>query len=80
MGAGHEPGQRWASSEVLLAARLERAALTDATSRVGLDRARIGCSQHLRRLLTRTIALAWLTLLGLPHCGLLPPGWDAQVS
>ena len=66
---------------MLLAARLERAALTDATSRVGLDRARIGCSQHLRRLLlARTIALAWLTLIGLPYCGLLPPGWDAQVS
>jgi hypothetical protein len=47
----------------------------------GLDAVRIGCQQRLSRLLVGlTIALAWLSLLGLPELGCLPPGWHAHVA
>jgi hypothetical protein len=53
----------------------------DVKSRFGLDQAQIRCPERLSRLLMAlTIALAWLTLLGLPRLGLLPAGWEAHVA
>jgi Transposase DDE domain len=53
----------------------------DTKGRFGLARAQVGCPQRLSRLLAAlTLALAWLTLLGLPRLGLLPPGWHAHVA
>ncbi len=46
----------------------------DAKSRFGLARVRVGCPQRLGRLLMGlTIALSWLTLMGLPEGGVLVP-------
>jgi hypothetical protein len=43
-------------------------------SRFGLAGVRVGCPQRLSRLLMGlTIALSWLTLMGLPEGGGLPP-------
>ncbi len=53
----------------------------DAKGRFGLSRVRIGCPERLCRLLMAlTIALSWLTLMGLPGIGALPRGWRAAVS
>jgi hypothetical protein len=53
----------------------------DSKSGFGMDAAQIRCPQRLTRLLAAlTIALSWLTLLGLPRLGLLPDGWHAHVS
>lgn len=46
----------------------------DAKGRFGLAGVRVGCPQRLSRLLMGlTIALSWLTLMGLPEGGVLPP-------
>jgi hypothetical protein len=53
----------------------------DSKSGFGMDAAQIRCPLRLTRLLAAlTIALSWLTLLGLPRLGLLPDGWHAHVS
>lgn len=53
----------------------------DAKSRFGLDGVRVGSPERLSRLLMAlTIALSWLTLMGLPESGLLPGGFRAAVS
>lgn len=53
----------------------------DAKSGFGLDRVHLHTPQRLSRLLMAlTIALSWLTLLGLPRLGLLPPGWERHVA
>jgi hypothetical protein len=54
----------------------------DAKSRFGLARVRVGCPRRLGRLLMAlTIALSWLTLMGLPESGgPLPEGFRAAVS
>lgn len=53
----------------------------DAKSRFGLARVQVGCPERLSRLLMAlTIALAWLTLMGLPESGALPRGWHAAVA
>jgi Transposase DDE domain len=54
----------------------------DAKSRFGLKRARVGSPERLSRLLMAlTIALGWLTLMGLPESGgVLPEGFRAAVS
>ena len=53
----------------------------DAKSRFGLKRVRVGSPERLGRLLMAlTIALSWLTLMGLPESGLLPEGFRAAVS
>ncbi len=54
----------------------------DAKSRFGLAGVRVGCPERLSRLLMAlTIALSWLTLMGLPEGGvLLPEGFRASVS
>lgn len=53
----------------------------DSKSGFGMDVAQIRCPQRLTRLLAAlTLALSWLTLLGLPRLGLLPQGWHAHVS
>ncbi len=53
----------------------------DSKSRFGLARARIGCPKRLCRLLMGlTVALSWLTLMGLPEGGvLLPEGFRSSV-
>jgi hypothetical protein len=53
----------------------------DAKSRFGLARVRVGCSQRLGRLLMGlTLALSWLTLMGLPEGGvLLPEGFRSSI-
>ena len=53
----------------------------DAKSRFGLARVRIGCPKRLCRLLMGlTVALSWLTLMGLPEGGvLLPEGFRSSV-
>ena len=46
-----------------------------------MDAAQIRCPVRLTRLLAAlTLALGWLTLLGLPRLGLLPDGWHAHVA
>jgi hypothetical protein len=53
----------------------------DAKSRFGLKRVRVGSPERLSRLLMAlTLALSWLTLMGLPESGLLPEGFRAAVS
>lgn len=53
----------------------------DAKSRFGLKRVRVSSPERLSRLLMAlTIALSWLTLMGLPESGLLPKGFRAAVS
>jgi hypothetical protein len=53
----------------------------DAKSRFGLKRVKVGSPERLGRLLMAlTIALAWLTLMALPHVGALPEGFYAAVS
>lgn len=53
----------------------------DSKSGFGMDAAQIRCPQRLTRLLAAlTLALSWLTLLGLPRLGMLPPGWGAHVA
>lgn len=53
----------------------------DSKSGFGMDAVLIRCPLRLTRLLAAlTIALSWLTLLGLPRLGLLPDGWEAHVS
>jgi hypothetical protein len=53
----------------------------DSKSRFGLKWVRVGSPERLSRLLMAlTIALSWLTLMGLPGRGLLPEGFRAAVS
>jgi hypothetical protein len=53
----------------------------DAKSRFGLKRVRVGSPERLGRLLMAlSIALTWLTLMGLPERGVLPKGFRAAVS
>jgi DDE family transposase len=53
----------------------------DSKSRFGLARVRVGCPRRLCRLLMAlTIALSWLTLMGLPESGVLPEGFRSSVS
>jgi hypothetical protein len=53
----------------------------DAKSRFGLKRVRVGSPERLSRLLMAlTIALSWLTLMGLPEGGVLPEGFRYAVS
>ena len=53
----------------------------DAKSRFGLKRVKVGSPERLSRLLMAlTIALSWLTLMGLPESGLLAEGFRAAVS
>jgi hypothetical protein len=53
----------------------------DAKSRFGLSGVKVGCPQRLGRLLMAlTIALSWLTLMGLPEGGaLLPEGFRSSI-
>jgi hypothetical protein len=53
----------------------------DAKSRFGLKRVRVGSPERLSRLLMAlTIALSWLTLMGLPESALLAGGFRSSVS
>jgi len=53
----------------------------DAKSRFGLARVRVGSAERLSRLLMGlTIALSWLTLMGLPEGGVLPEGFRSSAS
>lgn len=53
----------------------------DSKSRFGLARVRVRCPERLSRLLMAlTIALSWLTLVGLPEIGALPRRWHAAVA
>ncbi len=53
----------------------------DSKSQFGLKRVRVGSPERLERLLMAlTIALCWLTLLGLSGNGALPRGFRAAVS
>ncbi|MGI8689531.1 MAG: hypothetical protein ACR2M3_13235 [Thermomicrobiales bacterium] len=46
-----------------------------------MDAAQMRCPLRLTRLLAAlTLALRWLTLLGLPRLGLLPDGWETHVA
>jgi hypothetical protein len=41
----------------------------------------VGCPEHLSRLLMAlTVALGWLTLMGLPEVGVMPRGWHSAVA
>jgi hypothetical protein len=52
----------------------------DAKSRFGLARVRVGCPERLSRLLMAlSIALSWLTLMGLPEGGVVPEGFRSTV-
>ncbi len=53
----------------------------DSKSRFGMARVQIRCPKRLSRLLMAlTIALAWLSLMGLPGIGALPRRWHAAVA
>jgi hypothetical protein len=53
----------------------------DSKGDFGMDAAQIRCPVRLTRLLAAlTLALSWLTPLGLPRLGLLPQGWHAHVA
>ena len=53
----------------------------DSKSRFGLARVRVGSPERLSRLLMAlSVALTWLSLMGLPESGLLPEGFRAAVS
>ena len=53
----------------------------DAKSRFGLARVQVGSPERLSRLLMAlTIALSWLTLMGLPEVGAMPRHWHSAVS
>ncbi len=53
----------------------------DAKSRFGLARVRVGCPERLSRLLIAlSLALSWLTLMGLPEGGVVPEGFRSSVS
>ncbi len=52
----------------------------DFHSGFGLDAARVSTAGRLGRLVAAlTLAVAWLHLLALPECGLLPRRWTASV-
>jgi hypothetical protein len=53
----------------------------DSKGRFGLDEVTVGCPERLSRLLMAlTVALAWLTLMGLPEVGVMPRGWHSAVA
>ncbi len=53
----------------------------DSKGRFGLDEVMVGCPKRLSRLLIGlTVALAWLTLMGLPKVGVMPRGWHSAVA
>lgn len=53
----------------------------DPKGRFGLDEVTVGCHKRLSRLLMAlTVALAWLTLMGLPEVGVMPRGWHSAVA
>jgi hypothetical protein len=53
----------------------------DAKSLFGLARVQIRCPKRLSRLLMAlTVALSWLTLMGLPEVGAMPRGWQSAVA
>ena len=53
----------------------------DAKSRFGLSRVQVRCPERLSRLLMAlTIALAWLSLMGLPEVGVMPRLWRSAVA
>jgi hypothetical protein len=53
----------------------------DSKSRFGLARVRVSCPKRLSRLLMAlTVALEWLTLMGLPEVGVMPRGWHSAVA
>jgi hypothetical protein len=53
----------------------------DSKGRFGLAGVRVGSPKRLSRLLMGlTIALSWLTLMGLPEGGVLPEGFRSSVS
>lgn len=52
----------------------------DSKSRFGLAQVRVGCPKRLSRLLMAlSLALSWLTLMGLPEGGVVPKGFRAAV-
>ncbi|MCA1837593.1 MAG: transposase [Actinobacteria bacterium] len=53
----------------------------DSKGRFGLAEVMVGCPKRLSRLLVAlTVALGWLTLMGLPEVGVMPKGWHAAVA
>jgi hypothetical protein len=53
----------------------------DSKGRFGLAEVMVGCPKRLSRLLVAlTVALGWLTLMGLPEVGVMPRGWHAAVA
>lgn len=53
----------------------------DSKSRFGLARVQVGSPERLSRLLMAlTIALSWLTLMGLPEVGAMPRHWHLAVA
>jgi hypothetical protein len=53
----------------------------DSKGRFGLAEVMVSCPERLSRLLVAlTVALAWLTLMGLPEVGVMPRGWHSVVA
>jgi hypothetical protein len=53
----------------------------DSKSRFGLARVQVRCPERLSRLLMAlTIALSWLTLMGMPGIGAMPRRWHSAVA
>jgi hypothetical protein len=88
---GRQPEEPWYLATSLGAARSAASwywqrgwieqSFKDAKSRFGLKGVRVGSPERLSRLLMAlTIALSWLTLMGLPEGGVLPEGFRCAVS
>jgi hypothetical protein len=79
---GHEPQGRQEGRLLLPAQRgwIEQS-FKDSKSRFGLARVRVGCPKRLSRLLMAlSLALAWLSLMGLPGGGgVLPKGFRTAI-
>jgi hypothetical protein len=53
----------------------------DTKGRFGLAGVTVSCPKRLSRLLMAlTVALGWLTLMGLPEVGIMPRGWHSAVA
>lgn len=88
---GRQPEEPWYLATSLGAARSAASwywqrgwieqSFKDAKSRFGLKGVRVGSPERLSRLLMAlSIALSWLTLMGLPEGGVLPEGFRCAVS
>jgi hypothetical protein len=87
---GEQPQEPWYLATSLKSAKMAASwywqrgwieqSFKDSKSRFGLARVRVGCPKRLSRLLMAlSVALSWLTLMGLPGGSVVPEGFHAAV-